>query len=823
MSRTPSSKATSRPMWRSTSLMMCTSEMSGTLWMRDGLCAITTAAMSLRTEFLAPPAFTEPSSRLPPSITNLSKTLRPPIEMIVEGIRRDPFYPKGLKAKTSKSFQGEADRGGALARNLGRLALHDLLLDLLEAEVVLAGALVEGAEDELDLHLELGDDHVLERVHAPIGLLELLAQAAQARLDVRALDHDVDDLLELARGGVDAGADPRDGVAAPELGLQRCLGLPDHRYGHAHDVSAEDVYEHFAFGSKGNRFHHGLAFDSLGERERLLGVGGGALQAHGELHGLVDDRQELPQERVSLLLQQVHALLRELDLLPPEEQLAPGRVYFFSHVLSLGGFLDGFFCLFHFLGGLRAGGLVGGLRRFFLGDLAGVILLDVLDLDPLELVRRQQRQQVPADLEGLLDVAVLVALVEELLLELVRELQVQPVGLGERLLADDGDQPSQVDALGVEGVELVRDAPVIGPGLILADALVHQAREARQHVDRREDALAVQASREDDLALGDVPGEVGDRVRDVVVGHGEDRHLGDGALPALDPARALVQAREVGVHVSGIAAPSGNLLAGRGDLAQGLAVVRHVGQDDQHLHVVLERQELGHGERAPRGDDALDRRVLGQVHEEADPLQRARLGEGGLEERCFAAGDAHGAEHDGELLTGDDLGVLHDLRRDLVARQARTAEDRELLPADQGVQAVDGADAGLDEVVGVIAGVRVDGRAADLELLLGEHFAAAVYRLSQPVQDPAQQADRDAELDDLALKPDLAIAHVQAVGCPEDLDHRKVTVELDDLPLADPAVGRLYLDHLTERYPADLPHEDQGARDVVDGPVLCLD
>ncbi len=39
--------------------------------------------------------------------------------------------------------------------------------------------------------------------------------------------------------------------------------------------------------------------------------------------------------------------------------------------------------------------------------------------------------------------------------------------------------------------------------------------------------LAVHLAAEQDLALGDVAGEVRDRVRHVVVGHGENGNLGD--------------------------------------------------------------------------------------------------------------------------------------------------------------------------------------------------------------------------------------------------------------------------------------------------------
>ena len=49
-----------------------------------------------------------------------------------------------------------------------------------------------------------------------------------------------------------------------------------------------------------------------------------------------------------------------------------------------------------------------------------------------------------------------------------------------------------------------------------SDALVLQTRERGQHVDRRGYALAVELTRENDLTLGDVAGEVGDGMDAVI-------------------------------------------------------------------------------------------------------------------------------------------------------------------------------------------------------------------------------------------------------------------------------------------------------------------
>jgi hypothetical protein len=65
--------------------------------------------------------------------------------------------------------------------------------------------------------------------------------------------------------------------------------------------------------------HRDVAVHRLGDREAVLRLGGGLLEHAGEPQGLVHDRHELDEQRVPLLLQQVHALLSELDLRSPFE------------------------------------------------------------------------------------------------------------------------------------------------------------------------------------------------------------------------------------------------------------------------------------------------------------------------------------------------------------------------------------------------------------------------------------------------------------------------------------------------------------------------
>jgi hypothetical protein len=90
-----------------------------------------------------------------------------------------------------------------------------------------------------------------------------------------------------------------------------------------------------------------------------------------------------------------------------------------------------------------------------------VVALDELGSNPLELGAGVAREQIPGEVERLLDGAPLRALADEPPLEVVDESECAPVVVGERLLADDRGQPPQFAATAEEGGYLVGDAAVV--------------------------------------------------------------------------------------------------------------------------------------------------------------------------------------------------------------------------------------------------------------------------------------------------------------------------------------------------------------------------
>ena len=225
---------------------------------------------------------------------------------------------------------------------------------------------------------------------------------------------------------------------------------------------------------------------------------------------------------------------------------------------------------------------------------------------------------------------------------------------------------------------------------------------------------------------------------------------------------------------------------------------------------------------AQRGvDQSLDGRVVGEVHEEHDAARARRS-----PRTCCMKNEASrwvmpiAPNTMANSSPADDLRLPDDLRGELVGGQTRAGEDRELLPADQRVQAVDRGDAGLDEVGRVARGrYGLMGAPLTSRSLLGDDGRPAVDRLAGAVEDPAEQLGRNAELDDLARGSGRAWRRRRGPWVPEDLDDRQVpltsiTWPLRSLPSAE------HLDHLVVRDAVDVLHEDERTRDVVQRPVL---
>ena len=359
---------------------------------------------------------------------------------------------------------------------------------------------------------------------------------------------------------------------------------------------------------------------------------------------------------------------------------------------------------------------------------------------------------------------------------------------------------------------------MVGPGLTLAHTLVLQTAQGGQHIDRRGNALAEQLPAQDDLALSDISRQVGDGVGLVILGHGEDGDHGDRPRLAHLPPRPLIHSGQVGIEIARVATAARDLLFGGRHLTEGLSVVGNVGKDDQHVHVLFKGQVLRRRQGHTGGGNALHGGVVGQIGKE----HRAVNGTGALEllhkEIGFLKGDTDGGKDHGKVgpLVAQHLSLTGDLGRQGGVGQARAGEDGQLLPTDQGIQPVDGGDAGLDELVGVVPGGGVHGQAVDVPVFVGKNVGSAIDRLSHTVEDPAQHLPGHPQLQGMAQKTHLGLGQVDTGGGFKELDHGGIAVDLQHLAVAHLAARQLDLAQLVIGDALDAPDHHQRAVDLLD-------
>src|SRR5574341_501826 len=206
----------------------------------------------------------------------------------------------------------------------------------------------------------------------------------------------------------------------------------------------------------------------------------------------------------------------------------------------------------------------------------------------------------------------------------------------------------------------------------------------------------------------------------IVIRHSQNGELRDRASISVQSARSLVNAGEVGVHVTGIATSARQFFTCRRNLAQCFAVVRHIGQQHQYVSLMMVGEVLGGSQRRAGSKQTHDRGIISPVDEQ----NRAIHCSAGLKlldkEAHFPVSDADCRKDNCKWLTfparsHSDMGLSRNLRSKLVSRQARAGKDWELLSANERVQTIDGRDAGLDEPTWVSSQHRVDGSAINIE------------------------------------------------------------------------------------------------------------
>mmetsp|Transcript_44392 Transcript_44392/g.74728 ORF Transcript_44392/g.74728 Transcript_44392/m.74728 type:complete len:361 (+) Transcript_44392:445-1527(+) len=289
------------------------------------------------------------------------------------------------------------------------------------------------------------------------------------------------------------------------------------------------------------------------------------------------------------------------------------------------------------------------------------------------------------------------SLPQELLLELFQEFLVQQVIGGQSLLTDDSLHGHHILANSISCVHLVGHLVVVLAGHALSDSVLHQTRQRRQNVDGGVDLLVVQLPINVHLALRDVSRKIGNRMRDVIVGHGQNGNLRNGTRAALHTSSTLINGGQIGVHIPGVTTTARHLLTSRGHLTQSVSIRRHVCQDNQHVHPNSVGQVLSTGEGQTGCNDTLDGWVVGQVQEEHGTFHGTVLLKLLLEETGCLLIDTHSGEHKGKglsltlvVLRLHQPSLAANLRGNLIVGETGGREQWDLLPTGNRGHDIDG-------------------------------------------------------------------------------------------------------------------------------------
>ena len=155
----------------------------------------------------------------------------------------------------------------------------------------------------------------------------------------------------------------------------------------------------------------------------------------------------------------------------------------------------------------------------------------------------------------------------------------------------------------------------------------------------------------------------------------------------------------------------------------------------------------------------------------------------------------------------------------LVVWQTRSREDGDLLSSRNGIHHVNCGDTGLNHLLGVYTGVRVDGRALyrnmnveegvkhladgrrtiNVQVILCEYFGAIVNRLARTVEDTPEHVLRDGELHAATGELNMGSLNIDTGRALEDLHDRLLPLYFKDLTATLRAIGEGKLYNLIVR------------------------
>mmetsp|Transcript_17100 Transcript_17100/g.39297 ORF Transcript_17100/g.39297 Transcript_17100/m.39297 type:complete len:306 (-) Transcript_17100:472-1389(-) len=238
----------------------------------------------------------------------------------------------------------------------------------------------------------------------------------------------------------------------------------------------------------------------------------------------------------------------------------------------------------------------------------------------------------------------------ELSFESLQETEVKVIFHGKGFFSNNSLHSHDILTHSIRSIKLVRNGTVIVSGHTFSDGGLHQTRQRRKNVDRRENTLGVQLTIQVNLSFRNVSGKIGNRVGNIIVRHGKNRKLCNGTISSNNTSGTFVDGGKIGVHITGVTTTSRNFFTSSRDLTKGISVRRHIGKDGKDVQVTFVCKVFGSSESQTRGNNTFNGRIVGQVEEQRCTLHSTTLFEIGTEETGGFHVNSHSSEDDTEVL-----------------------------------------------------------------------------------------------------------------------------------------------------------------------------
>ncbi|KAH3668808.1 hypothetical protein OGAPHI_002563 [Ogataea philodendri] len=404
------------------------------------------------------------------------------------------------------------------------------------------------------------------------------------------------------------------------------------------------------------------------------------------------------------------------------------------------------------------------------------------------------------------------------LFKLLQELQRQLVLGGKGFFSHNRLHGSCVSTNGVLGVELVTHVTVVFSGHTISNGTLHQSRQGWQHVDRWIYSSVGQLSVHKDLALGNITGQVGNRVSDIVVRHGQNRNLGDRSVSTFNTTGSLVNGGQIRVHVTWVTSSTWNFFSGSRNLSQGVGVRRHVGQDGQNVLLGLVSKVLGGGQGQSWSDDSFNGWVVGQIQEQRGSVQRSVFLEILLEETRGLQIDTHSSENNTEVLLvtvldifgwSDQTGLSTDLGSNLVVGKTRGRENRNLLTSGNRVHGVNGRNTRGNHLFWINTSKWVNWRTVNIQVVFSENPWSVINRSSRTIKNSTQHVLGYRNLQVLSCKLNSGLLDINSRSTFKNLHNGSFTLHFQNLTCSGSSVRQSKVDNLVISWELDFVQNDK--------------